>query len=46
MSSPKGLARHDEYAAHRCKCDHLLYADDTPGGNCRFCPCTDHRVSS
>jgi len=46
MTGPKGFARHDDYAAFRCACGHLIYADDTPGGNCRFCECTDHRVAA
>jgi hypothetical protein len=33
---------HDPYAAHRCACGHLVYADDSPGGPCRFCPCQSH----
>jgi hypothetical protein len=33
----------DDYAEHRCKCRHLVYADDQPGGQCRWCGCTDHR---
>ena len=38
----------DRYAAARCECRHLVYADDTPGDSCRFgleglCDCADHR---
>ena len=37
----------DPYAAHRCACKHLVYADDVIGNPCRFfaegCPCMDHR---
>lgn len=37
----------DIYAAHRCRCRHLLYAGDQPGGRCRWsleglCDCVDH----
>lgn len=39
----RGYPRHDDYAAHRCRCQHIVYRDDVPGGSCRFCPCTDHR---
>ena len=35
--------RHDDYAEHRCQCQHLVYEDDTVGGKCRVCPCEDHR---
>lgn len=36
----------DYYAHARCvNCHpHLVYADDTEGGSCRFCECTDHRT--
>ena len=35
----------DHYAADRCACRHLVYEDDTPGGECRWdlCHCTDHQ---
>lgn len=41
----------DPYAAHRCGCGHIVYADDQPGERCRWnyvgagCGCTDHRVA-
>jgi hypothetical protein len=35
---------YDPYAEHRCKCRHIVYADDQPGGKCRFCGCTDHQA--
>jgi len=44
-AGPKGYACHDAYAARRCECGHLQYADETPGGSCRFRPCTDHRAA-
>jgi len=34
--------RHDDYAAHRCHCNHIVYQDDEPGGECRFCSCVNH----
>jgi len=36
---------YDPYAASRCGCRHLVYADDRPGGECRWplCNCADHR---
>jgi hypothetical protein len=37
------FARYDGYAACRCSCGHLQYADEKPGGKCRFCACADHR---
>ena len=37
------MPRHDDYAVHRCECGHLVYADETPGGRCRFCECGNHR---
>jgi hypothetical protein len=39
----RGYGRHDDYAAHRCSCKHLVYADQVPGGSCRFCSCASHR---
>lgn len=39
---PRTFASYDLYAAHRCACKHLIYADETPGGSCRFCECTSH----
>ena len=38
----------DPYASARCRCNHLVYRDDTPGEECRWvhiggCTCTDHR---
>ena len=38
----------DDYAADRCACRHLVYEDDTPGGECRWdlCHCTDHQSAS
>jgi hypothetical protein len=35
---------YDPYAGYRCTCKHLVYADDQPGGKCRFCGCTDHQA--
>lgn len=32
----------DDYAEFRCKCKHLVYADDTVGDGCRFCSCLAH----
>jgi hypothetical protein len=34
--------RQDTFAPDRCSCGHLVYADDMPGGGCRFCDCTGH----
>jgi hypothetical protein len=39
---------HDPYAAHRCECGHLVYADDVIGMQCRWfreggCRCVNHR---
>lgn len=39
---PPKIQRHDDYAADRCHCNHLVYRDDDPGGECRFCPCVNH----
>lgn len=40
----RGLSRSlDDYAAHRCQCGHLLYANQQPGSKCLFCSCADHR---
>jgi hypothetical protein len=37
----------DPYAAARCGCGHIFYADDQLGRPCRFfaegCPCMSHR---
>jgi hypothetical protein len=43
VTGPKGYQRHDDYAWARCECDHIVYADDTPGGRCRACSCDNHR---
>lgn len=43
---PQGRAhapRSDEFAAIRCTCKHLVYADEYNGCFCRICKCTDHR---
>jgi hypothetical protein len=40
---PPRMASYDPYAAHRCSCGHLQYADQKPGDKCRFCDCSDHR---
>ena len=45
MTGPKGYARVDDYAAWRCLCKHIVYANDVPGGPCQFCACTDHRAA-
>jgi hypothetical protein len=41
----------DDYAAHRCRCRHLVYANQKPGDPCLAavvydpprCNCTDHK---
>jgi hypothetical protein len=33
----------DIYAHRRCRCGHILYADQKPGDRCLFCTCPDHR---
>ena len=38
------LPRPDDYAAHRCLCGHLQYANQEPGETCQFCACADHRA--
>lgn len=40
---PRDFTRGDDYAASRCGCKHLVYADEQRGGSCRFCSCADHR---
>lgn len=40
------LPRADEYAARRCLCGHIQYADEYDGGFCRFCKCCDHRAAA
>jgi len=40
---PPKLTRHDDYAAHRCECGHIVYADEQPGCRYRFCSCANHR---
>ena len=42
VSGPRGYVRHDDYAAQRCECGHLVYADDGAGDSCRFCACLAH----
>ena len=39
----RGYPRHDDYAAHRCGCGHICYANQQPGDSCLVCPCADHR---
>lgn len=34
----------DTYAASRCACGHLVYANQAHGGSCLFCACDDHRA--
>jgi hypothetical protein len=43
-----GRRSYDPLAADRCACKHLVYVDDTPGGECRWdlCKCTDHQSAN
>jgi len=43
QSGKRGYPRHDDYAAWRCLCQHIVYANQEPGGSCEWCACTDHR---
>jgi hypothetical protein len=45
---PKSARSHalDYYAADRCTCNHLVYEDDAPGGECRFCGCENHQSAN
>jgi hypothetical protein len=45
VTGPKGFPRHDDYAAWRCLCGHLVYSNDVPGGPCQFCACQSHRAA-
>ena len=41
-------ASYDALAADRCSCNHLVYTDDEPGGECRWdrCVCTNHQSAN
>jgi hypothetical protein len=47
---PKSTRTHslDTYAADRCACYHIVYPDDTPGGDCRWdlCGCENHQSAN
>lgn len=42
QAAERGFTRSDDYAAHRCRCRHLIYGGQVPGGSCQFCPCSEH----
>jgi hypothetical protein len=48
MPPKTGRRSFDPLAADRFACNHLVYTDDTPGGECRWdlCDCADHQSAN